>query len=199
MREADQRGGDPEQGPLRERLAQRRVYLEARNGERYMLRPIETSDAPSMIRGFNVLSPQQRWFRFLYAVTELTPEAAAAFCTPDPDLDICLVLEGRGELAGDIVGGARITGEPNRELGEFSVSMRPELQGLGLARQALQTALEAAAEAGYQRVIGYVAARNIAMLRLAERLGFTVRFDPDDPAQRIAEIELAGGATPPAA
>lgn len=189
----------PGAGTLRERLLAGQVYLEARNGERYRVRPIAPGDAPSMIRGFNVLSPQQRWFRFLHTVPELTPEMAVAFCSPDPVLDICLVLEGQGALAGDIVGGARITGEPNREVGEFSVSMRPELQGLGLARQVLQTALEAAAEAGYQRVIGFVAARNIAMLRLAERLGFTVRFDPDDPAQRIAEIELAGGAIPPAA
>ena len=191
MPEADQRD-EAEGGTLRQRLADRRVYLEAKNGERYLLRPIEPGDAPSMIRGFNVLSPQQRWFRFLHAVPELTHEAAVAFCTPDPELDICLVLEGRGALAADIVGGARINGEPHREVGEFSVSMRPELQGMGLARQALQTALRAAAEAGYRRVIGYVAARNIAMLRLAERLGFTIRFDPDDPAQRIAEIELDG-------
>jgi len=189
MREGSD-GGAAERGTLRDRLAQRRVFLEGKDGERYLLRPIETSDAPSMIRGFNVLSPQQRWFRFLHAVPELTTEAAVAFCTPDPVLDICLVIEGRGALAGDIVGGARITGEPNRKTGEFSVSMRPELQGLGLARQALQTALEAAAEAGYERVVGYIAARNIPMLRLAERLGFDVRFDPDDPAHRIAEIEL---------
>lgn len=195
--EADQRG-EPEASPLRERLAQGRVYLEAKNGERYLLRPIAPSDAPSMIRGFNALSPQQRWFRFLHAVPQLTSEAAVAFCTPDPDLDICLVLEGRGALAGDIVGGARITGEPNRVVGEFSVSMRPEMQGLGLARQALQTAIEAAAEAGYRRIIGYVAARNIAMLRLAQRLGFTVRFDADDPAQRIVEIALDGLVARPA-
>lgn len=184
---------DPGEGTLRERLAAHRVYLEAKDGERYLLRPIRTSDAPSVIRGFNVLSPQQRWFRFLHEVPELTAEAAAAFCTPDPDLDICLVLEGRGALAGDIVGGARITGEPRREVGEFSVSMRPEMQGLGLARQALLTALEAAAEAGYRRVFGVIAARNFPMLRLAERLGFSVRFDPDEPAQRIAEIELLPG------
>lgn len=184
-----------EQGTLRQRLEQHQVFLEGRDGNHYLLRPIEPADAPSVIRGYNALSPRERWFRLLHAVPALDAETARRFCSPDPVLDICLVLEGRGELAGDIVGGARITGERNRESGEFSVSMRPEVQGLGLARQALETALQAAAEAGYTRVFGYIAARNAAMLGLAQRLGFTIRFDPDHPAQRIAEISLAAGET----
>jgi acetyltransferase len=176
--------------PLRERLARRQVRIEGRDGRSYVLRPIEPTDAPSMIRGFNVLSPRQRWLRFLHAVPVLTPEAALALCTPDPELDICLVIEGQGELAGDIVGGARITGAPNRSDGEFSVSMRPEMQGQGLARQALQTALDAAAEAGYRTIWGYVSAKNDGMRKLAKRLGFRVRRDPDDFSQLIAEIRL---------
>ncbi len=177
-------------GSLREQLEQRRVFLEAKDGDRYLLRPIAPSDAPSLIRGFNTLSPRERWFRMLHATQGLSEEAAAAFCSPDPVLDICLVFEGKGELAGEILGGARITGEPHRETGEFSVSMRPELQGRGLARQALEVAIRVAAEAGYKRIIGYVAAANGAMLRLAKRLGFTIRTDPDDPAMRIAELRL---------
>lgn len=189
--------GEVEAGPstLHQRLAARRVLLEAENGERYLLRPIEPGDAPSLIRGFKALSPRDRWFRMLYAMPELSVAAARRFCAPDPVLDICLVLEGRGDLAGDIVGGARITGdriieEPEGRAGEFSVSMRPEMQGQGLARQALAIALQAAAEAGYGRVYGYVAARNRAMLGMAAKLGFTIRFDPDDFTQRIAEISL---------
>lgn len=176
--------------PLRERLERREVRIDGKDGRAYVLRPIEPTDAPSMIRGFNVLSPRQRWLRFLHAVPVLTPEAALAFCTPDPVLDICLVIEGQGELASDIVGGARITGTPDRKDGEFSVSMRPEVQGLGLARQALQTALDAAAEAGYRQIWGYVSTKNDGMRKLAKRLGFRVRRDPDDFSQLIAEIQL---------
>ena len=184
-----------DQGTLRQRLEQHQVFLEAKDGDRYLLRPIEPADAPSLIRGYNALSPRERWFRLLHAVPALDAETARRFCSPDPLLDICLVLEGRGELARDIVGGARITGERNREAGEFSVSMRPEVQGLGLARQALETALRAATEAGYKRIFGYIAASNSAMLGLAGRLGFTIRSDPDDPTQRIAEISLVAGET----
>jgi RimJ/RimL family protein N-acetyltransferase len=175
---------------LRERLERHAVTIRGKDGRDYCLRPIEPTDAASLIRGYRALSPQERWFRLLHAVPELTPEAAAAFCAPDPNLDICLVIEGQGDLAGDIVGGARITGSPNRTDGEFSVSMRPEVQGLGLARQALQTVLDAAAEAGYRRIYGFVSVKNDGMRRLAKRLGFKIRRDPDDFSQLIAEIRL---------
>jgi acetyltransferase len=175
---------------LRARLARGEVFIRGKDGQDYRVRPIEPSDAPSLIRGFNALSPRERWFRFLHAAPELSETAAKQFCSPDPVLDICLVIEGQGALAGDIVGGARITGSPGGTDGEFSVSMRPEMQGLGLARQALQTVLDAAAEAGYRRIWGYVAAKNDGMRKLAKRLGFTMRRDPDDFSQLIAEIRL---------
>lgn len=175
---------------LGERLARHEVFIRGKDGRDYCLRPIEPGDAPSVIRGFNALSPRERWFRFLHAAPELSEAAALRFCSPDPVLDICLVIEGQGELAGDIVGGARVTGAPCGTDGEFSFSMRPEMQGLGLAKEALQTVLDAAAEAGYRRIWGYVAARNDGMRHLAKRLGFTVRRDPDDLSQLIAEIRL---------
>lgn len=175
---------------LRERLERHEVLIRGKDGTDYVLRPIEPTDAPSLVRGYRAMSPRERWFRMLHAVPELTPEVAAAFCAPDPVLDICLVIEGQGDLAGDIVGGARITGSPNRTDGEFSVSMRPEVQGLGLARQALRTALDAAAEAGYRRIYGHVSTKNDGMRHLAKRLGFTVRRDPDDLTQLICEILL---------
>ncbi len=184
---------------LRERLARHEVFIHGKDGRDYRLRPIAVTDAPSLIRGYNAMSPRERWFRLLHAVPEMTPEAAAAFCQPDPELDICLVIEGQGELAGEILGGARITGAPNRTDGEFSVSMRPEGQGLGLARQALQTVLDAAAEAGYRRIYGFVSAKNDGMRQLAKRLGFITRRDPDDFSQLICEIRLVQPSPQPAA
>lgn len=167
--------------------------VQAKDGRRYTLRPIQASDAPSLIRGYQALSPQERWFRMLHAVPELSEETARAFCSPDPDQDICLVLEGQDELAGEIVGGARITGDANGRDCEFSVSLRPEVRGLGLAQAALRSALQAAAGAGYQRVYGTIARDNRGMINLAVLLGFNIRQDPDDPALVIAEQTLLPG------
>ncbi|RLK51199.1 acetyltransferase [Alkalispirillum mobile] len=167
-----------------------RAVVEAKDGRRYTLRPIQPSDAPSLMRGYQALSPQERWFRMLHAVPELSEAAAEAFCTPDLTRDFCLVLEGQDELAGEILGGARITGEHNGRDCEFSVSLRPEVRGLGLAQQALRMALQLAAAAGYQRAYGTISRDNRGMINLAVLLGFNIRQDPDDPACVIAEKTL---------
>lgn len=96
-------------------------------------------------------------------------------------------MEGCGELEGEILGGARIAGARDGNSVEFSVSLRPEGQGLGLARQALETVLRAAKEMGYTRVWGSIHASNGPMLHLAESMSFHLRRDPDDAALMVAE------------
>jgi len=165
--------------------------VQARNGRRYILRTIKASDAPSLIRGYEALSPQDRWFRMLHAMPEMSEASALAFCTPDLERDFCLVLEGQDELTSEILGGARITGDASGKNCEFSVSLRPEVRRLGLAQAALRMALQAAADAGYERVYGAIARDNRAMINLAVLLGFNIRNNPDDPALVIAERSLS--------
>src|SRR5690606_29839225 len=123
----------------------------------YRIRPIRPSDAESLIRGYAALSPEARWFRMLHAVPHLTPEMARAFCDPDPARDFCLVIEGKGALAGEIVGGARAAGLGPGKDAEFSGSLRPEMQGLGLARRALEAIIGVAREAGCASLWGTIA------------------------------------------
>jgi acetyltransferase len=107
---------------------------------------------------------------------------ARAFCTPDPNRELCIVVEGVGELEGEILGGARIAGAVDGISAEFAVSLRPEAQGLGLARKALETVIKVAKESGYRKVWG--------MLALARRVGFSLRRDPDDFSLMLAEFPL---------
>ena len=162
--------------------------LESRDGRRFTLRPIRPSDAPSMMRGYEMLSDQAKWFRMLHAVPHLTEEMALRFCSPDPEKDICLVIEA-DDGSDDIIGGARLMGEGGGKA-EFAVSMRPDAQGLGLARQSLQAVLDLGRERGIRRVWGEIAARNAPMLKLARRLGFTIRPDPEERGMMIAELAL---------
>jgi RimJ/RimL family protein N-acetyltransferase len=151
-----------------------------KDGQRYILRPIRPTDAESLSRGYDAMSERAKWFRMLHAQQHISPEQAARFCAPDPAREICLVLEGRGRLKGEILGGARIARDDAGETAEFSVSLRPEAQGLGLARRALKTVLELAPTLGCRRVFGIIARENTAMLALARRLGFEVSEDQDD-------------------
>jgi len=177
-------------GALRRQLDLSPIVVRAKDGEDYTFRPIEPDDAASLIRGYDAMSDQAKWFRMLHTAPHLTDEMAHRFCSPDRDRDLCIVIIGHGQLDGEILGGARIAGEADGRCAEFSVSLRPEAQGLGLAYQALRIVLQAAKEMGYERVWGVIAVHNTAMLRLARRLGFTLCPDPDDVALIDAEIDL---------
>ena len=112
------------------------------------------------------------------------------YCAPDPARDLCVVVEGVGALQGEILGGARISGADDGGSAEFSVSLRPEALGLGLARHALETVLAAAGEMGYRTVWGSISRSNAAMLALARRIGFQLRSDPDDSTVMLAEMSV---------
>ena len=182
-----------EAGPLETRIRRGEVTLPGRDGRDWRIRPIRPSDAPSLIRGYAALSDEAKRFRMLHTVPALSEAMAARFCAPDPATEVCLVIEGKDDLAGEICGGARIGGTGPGRAAEFSVSLRPELRGLGLARGALETVIEVARERGCASVWGTISARNVAMLRLADRIGFEIRRDPDDYALRHAEIALGTG------
>ena len=178
-------------GSIRRQLDLSPFVVRAKDGANYTLRPIEPDDAASLIRGYDAMSDQAKWYRMLYTVPHLTDETARRFCSPDRDRDLCIVIIGQGQLEGEIIGGARIAGDADGRRAEFSVSLRPEAQGLGLAHQALHIVLQAAKEMGYERAWGVIAVHNVAMLSLARRLGFTFCPDPDDVALIDAEIDLA--------
>lgn len=175
---------------LLDQLEARELTINGKDGCIYVIRPIRPSDAPSLMRGYDAMTEESKWFRLLHPVPHLTEAMAVAFCSPNSASDICVVVEGAGKLSGEILGGARISGVSRAESAEFSVSLRPEAQGLGLARKALQTVLSAAGEMGYQKVWGSISTRNTAMLALAKRLGFSLRRDPDDLSLVKAEISL---------
>ncbi|WP_330848829.1 GNAT family N-acetyltransferase [Mangrovicoccus ximenensis] len=164
--------------------------IHATDGTPYTLRPIRPGDAPSLIRGFEAMPPRNRWFRLLHPVPHLTEEMADAFCRPNPRHTVCLVVEGHGELESDILGGARVTDLVRGEPAEFSVSLRPEAEGMGLARQSLEAVIGVARARGASGVWGSISGDNSWMLGLAKRLGMSLSLDPDDFSLRLARLDF---------
>ena len=183
---------DPAPQPIREKLAAG-VDIRARDGNVYRVRTIRQSDWEAVMRGYDALTDEQKWLRVLHTLPHLTPAMAHAFAEPSPDQVIALVVEGRDALAGELVGSARVAEIGAGRAGEFSVTVRPQVAGLGLARQTLQLAIEAAREAGCRSVWGTISAQNGPMLRLARRLGMSLARDPDDGTLFIAELDFTDG------
>lgn len=174
----------------RDRLARCEVALRGRDGESYTARPIRPADAASLMRGYEALENRAKWFRMLHSLPHLPEAMALDFCTPDPERDFCLVVEGRGPLRGEILGGARISGAADGVSAEFSVSFRPEARGLGLAQQAMEIVFAAAQAMGYAKVWASIHADNAAMVKLARRLRCEIRRDPEDGSLLLAEHHL---------
>ncbi|MGB0661135.1 MAG: GNAT family N-acetyltransferase [Mangrovicoccus sp.] len=166
------------------------IILTGKDGEPYRVRPIRLEDAPSLIRGYDAMSERGKWFRMLHAVPHLTEEMAHDFCSPNMMDEVCLVVEGHDEMEGEIMGGARVAGMGAGKRAEFSVSLRPEARGLGLAKAVLKAAVDIAEHRGCRGVWGCIARQNDAMLGLARSLGMTTGIDPDDPALRMAVLEF---------
>lgn len=167
------------------------LHFIGKDGKDYLSRPIRPEDAPSLIRGYDALSDRGKWFRMLHAVPHLTNQMAYAYTHPDPANEACLVVEGKGPLTGEILGGARVADVVPGHMAEFSVSFRPEARGLGLAKHSLSAVIDIARSHGCTGVWGEIAKRNDPMLGLARHLGMHIEIDPDDFALRIASLKFA--------
>ena len=181
---------------LRHELETTGRIIQARNGQTYHVRTIRADDASAIMRGYDALTDEQKWLRVLHVLPHLTADMADRFTHPDPNTSVAVVIEGSGDLAGELVCSARVANVQHGSMAEFSVTVRPEVAGQGLARQALSLVIEAAREAGSRGVWGTISIRNTRMLGLAKRLGMQVRRDPDDAAQMIAELSFDSTAAP---
>ncbi len=90
----------------------------------------------------------------------------------------------------DIVGTAVfvIGGDP--ATCEFAITIAADYGGAGLGRTLLAALVDAARRRGLREMEGFVLAVNKPMLRLAQRVGFSVSPDPDDRAIRLCRLRL---------
>ena len=135
------------------------------------------------------MSDEAKWSRLLHGLPHLTEAMATTFCMPDPSREICVVIEGIDRLAGEILGGARIAGASDGCSAEFAMSLRPEAQGCGLARQALETVLAAAREMGYRKCGGRSRAATAPCWAWRDDWDFR-RHDKEDLSLMHAELRL---------
>ena len=95
------------------------------------------------------------------------------------------------DAAGEILGVARLAGDPEGETAEFALLVRSDHQRRGLGRTLMEALIAYAKAHGYRRMWGALAAENQRMLDLAASLGFETKTDPSDPAMQRATLKLA--------
>jgi acetyltransferase len=147
------------------------------------LRPIRPEDEAAHREFVDSLSPEDLRMRFFHSRRRLerselarlvqidyTREMAFVATTPGPD--------GRTQT----LGVARAITDPDNQQAEFGIIIRPGLKGHGLGQLLMARLIAHLRAAGTQQLVATVLADNDRMRGLAQRLGFSVSPNPDDPA-----------------
>ncbi len=163
-----------EDAPVRrERLPPWHEYKRLLDGREVLIRPIRPEDAEPLRAGFGLLRPEEIRQRFLYAIKELTPEAAARLTRPDPEQEFALVVAEPQPPGEALIGAvARIAITPGTREAEFAILVSHFISGMGLGRLLMLRLVRWARRKQLTKLYGDVLEHNTAMLGLAHSLGF---------------------------
>ena len=145
------------------------------NGMNIIIRPIRPEDAELEKDFHSRLSANTKYFRFMQALQELTPEMIVRFTQIDYDREMAFIaitddpnLNHPKELA---VG--RYVMSPDGKSVEFALVVVDDAQGLGIGTKILTELMKSAKDKGMEVFAGEVLTTNIPMLRLLNKLGFS--------------------------
>jgi GNAT superfamily N-acetyltransferase len=161
-----------------------------RAGRSAVLRPIRVDDKDEFEAAFGRLSANSRYTRFFAPVRELPEKALDKVTHPAPDGEVQLVALGGEGIAPPIVAGGRLVWAPGSDTCEFAVTVADDWQGVGLARQLMETLIAIARDRGLRRMEGFVLPENTGMRGLAGRLGFADTQCPNDRMLRLVSLDL---------
>jgi len=171
----------------------RRIAL--RDGREVTLRAIVEADAGEIVRAFERLSAQSRYYRFMRHKRQLDDAALQRGVHPRPGRDFVFVATIPAPDGIDIVGAAQYVqagGEADGNACEFAITVAEDWRGSELATKLLASLVRRARRDGYETMEGLVIAENTAMLALARKLKFKVEPMPGDATVLRVQRALQG-------
>ncbi len=145
-----------------------------RDGTRVLIRPIAADDKELLVRGFEQLSEQSRYRRFLAPVPNLSDAQLKYLTEVDHDAHDALLAVDAGEPSRGygVARYVRLHQEP--EIAEAAVTVIDEYQGKGLGTLLLALLARLAVSRGIRSFRAYVLSENRPMRDLLESLGADV-------------------------
>jgi RimJ/RimL family protein N-acetyltransferase len=161
------------------------------DGRRVLIRPIRPGDVEHNTRFLERLSAPSKHFLFLGGIARLSEEELRKLCAPDQVHDMAYVALASEEAGGEIqVGVARYAANADDGSAEISLAVADDWQHQGLGTRVLERLIAYARAHSVQRLYSVDAANNTRMRKLAERLAFEERPDPEDNHQVIYSLRL---------
>jgi acetyltransferase len=173
--------------PYPDHLVQRVVL---RDGSEIVIRPIRPEDAEIEQAFVRNLSDESRYYRFMDTVRELSPRMLAHFTRVDYHQHLALIAVTPGAAGETQIGVARYFADTEGQRCEFAIVVADAWQQKGLGTRLMRALMDAARRAGLRVMYGDVLASNHRMLQLMTALGFSLRFEEQDPHVLRAEIQL---------
>jgi acetyltransferase len=164
-----------------------------KDGTRVNIRPIRPEDEPLMVAFHKRLSERSVYFRYFHLLNlsqRTAHERLTRMCFIDYDRGMALVAEreisdGRHELLG--IG--RLTRVHGTSDAEMAVLVSDDFQGRGLGTELLRRLIEISKREKIERITADILAENRIMQRICERLGFQLKYDPEDATVKV-ELRL---------
>ena len=163
----------------------------SRRGAALCIRPLRPDDREREIAFISSLSERSRYFRLFTPLKFLPRHLLDQLMDIDCQQRMAFVATTQQGEVEQFVGVARYCETDEAGTAELGVSVADAWQRCGIASLLLEQLMRYAREQRIRRLIGLVLPDNQAMIALARRLGFTVRYDP---AQHLFRMSLDLGA-----
>lgn len=149
-----------------------------RRGDVVCIRPLRPDDREREIAYINSLAERSRHFRLFTPLRTLPRHLVDQLMDVDYRQRMAFVATTHRSGSEQIVGVARYGVADEQGAAEFAVSVADAWQRCGVAGALMKQLSRYASEQGIRRLTGLILPDNRAMIALARRLGFTVRYDP---------------------
>jgi acetyltransferase len=160
------------------------------NGIDITIRPIRPEDAEIEQKFIRKLSKRAKYFRFMQALDELSPQMLARFTQIDYSREMALIAVVYIDGNETEIGVARYITNPDGNSCEFAIVIADDWQRQGIAHMLMQLLIETARNHGLQTMEGNVLSNNSEMLNLVAKLGFRIRPGDDDIGIEHAVLRL---------
>ena len=157
------------------------THWQLADGTDIVSRPIRPEDAGIETAFIARLSEQSKYFRFMRALHELTPEMLVRFTQIDYDREMALIAVTQVGAEEIEIAVARYITNPDATSCEFAIVVADEWTKKGIGSQLLRQLMAVAKARGLRTMEGEALSDNRPMLDMAKGLGFSVLTSKDDP------------------
>jgi acetyltransferase len=163
------------------------------NGINICIRPIRPEDADLETNFHSRLSDRTKYFRFMQALHELTPEMIVRFTQIDYDREMAFIAITEDEHKITELAVGRYLANPDGQSVEFALVVADDCHNLGIGTRLMTSLMQSAKAKGMLFFEGEVLAINQPMLSLVSKLGFSIEAisQNQDIVRVVKDLRLA--------